>query len=478
MKVEFKSKLDESGILVLCLTESGCKNYNLEKSLADWLSNALSHHDFKGKANSAVLLSAPHTYEQILVVGAGKAKTSQDLVEIGANIAARINCFESKAQVYLDVKLHKIDGAAAHIALGYKLKAYKFNKYKTDATTKTLKELTIQTEQNVKNLFKELDNLADGVLLARDLVNEPANVIYPESFVKIAKKIDGLEVEALDKKAMEKLGMNSLLGVAQGSAMDPYLLVLKYNGADKKKKPIAFVGKGVTFDSGGLSLKPSSSMETMKGDMAGSAVLLALMQTVAKNKLPINAVAVLGLVENMPSHKAQRPGDVVKAMSGTTIEILNTDSEGRLVLADALWYTQETFNPEILIDLATLTGAVVVALGSEYAAILGNDDKLAETLSKAGENTGERVWRLPMGEGYKKEIKSDIADIKNVGSGRGAGTITAAEFLKTFVKEDMPWMHIDIAGVELDSKAGTVYEKGATGFGVRLLYEFLKNHGM
>jgi leucyl aminopeptidase len=328
--------------------------------------------------------------------------------------------------------------------------------------------------------FDELQKIADGAFLTRLVVSEPANVIYPESLAKIAKEeltpLD-VEVEILSHEDMKKLGMNALLAVGQGSENKPRMAILRWNGGEKSQKPIAFVGKGVTFDSGGISLKPGDNMHEMRCDMAGSGTVLGLLKAVAANKLPTNVVGIMAMVENMPSGSAQRPGDVVKSMSGQTIEVLNTDAEGRMVLADAIWYAQDRFDPEAIIDLATLTGAIVVALGHEFAGLFSNDDQLAEQISKAAAATGEKVWRMPMSEHFDKGIDSDIADMQNIGkpSVRG-GSITAAQFLKRFVN-GKKWAHIDIAGVESTTSDDLfLCAKGATGFGVRLLYDFLREN--
>jgi leucyl aminopeptidase len=310
-------------------------------------------------------------------------------------------------------------------------------------------------------------------------VSEPANVIYPKSLAEIAlKELSplGVEIEILGADEMKKLGMNSLLAVAQGSENEPQLAVLRWNGGSKSESPVAFVGKGVTFDSGGISLKPGDNMHEMRYDMAGSGTVLGLLKTVALNKLPVNVVGVMAMVENMPSGSAQRPGDIVKSMSGQTIEVLNTDAEGRMVLADALWYTQDRFNPKTIIDLATLTGAIVVALGHEFAGLFSNCDELAEQIYKSSLSTGEKVWRLPLTEHFDKGIDSEIADMQNIAkSNIRGGSITAAQFLKRFVNGKR-WAHIDIAGVETSDGDLFICSKGSTGFGVRLLYDFLREN--
>ena len=362
------------------------------------------------------------------------------------------------------------------------MQSYRFNKY--FEKRKKDKELTIGSVTVVvadvnaaKKEFVELETLAKNIFFVRDLVSEPANILNPESYAEICKTLakDGLEVEVLGVKEMTKLGMGALLGVGQGSSKESHLVILKWNGLkNSKEQPIAFVGKGVTFDTGGISIKPANNMEDMKTDMAGSAVVVGLLRNLAQRKAKVNAVGVIGIVENMPSGTAQRPGDVVRSMSGQTIEIINTDAEGRLVLADALHYTNTKFKPKFIIDLATLTGAIVVALADVHAGLFSNDDNLSAQLEKAGKASGETVWRLPIGEEYDEMINSDIADMRNTGSGRGAGSITAAQFLKRYVGETK-WAHLDIAGVAWKGKGDPLAVKGATGYGLRLLNQLVKD---
>ncbi len=324
--------------------------------------------------------------------------------------------------------------------------------------------------------FAPLAARAEGVELARDLVSEPPNVLYPESYAERISKLSelGLEIDVLDVPAMTKLGMGSLLGVGQGSARASRLCVLKWMGAkDKKSAPIAFVGKGVTFDTGGISLKPGPGMEDMKGDMGGSAAVVGAMVAIAKRKAKANVVGLVGLVENMPDGNAQRPGDIVKAAAGKTIEILNTDAEGRLVLADVLWYAQKKFNPKAIVDLATLTGAIIISLGHEHAGVFSNNDELSDKLTAAGKASGETVWRLPLGPGYDKQLDSDVADMKNIGN-RSAGSITAAQFLQRFVDEGRAWAHLDIAGTAWKPGNDNPMEPvWATGWGVRILDQLI-----
>ena len=374
---------------------------------------------------------------------------------------------------------------ASEIALGARLGSYSFDKYHTkkkDEDKKTLGQLTVMLDEPAaaEAAFRPNDSLATGVFVTRDLVSEPSNVKYPKTITQDIEALaeDGVEVELFDRDRMASLGMGSLLGVAQGSEHEPYLAIMRWNGAPEglDAQPVAFIGKGVTFDTGGISIKPSQGMEEMKYDMAGAATVIGLMKCLAGRKARVNAVGVVGLVENMPDGKAQRPGDVVTSMSGQTIEVINTDAEGRLVLADALWYTQETFKPQFMVDLATLTGAIIISLGTFQAGLFSNDDELSERLIAAGKESGEEVWRLPLSERYDKDINSAIADMKNVGKGREAGSVTAAQFLQRFVN-DVPWAHLDIAGMAWMKRGDDpTVPKGASGYGVRLLDQLVRSH--
>ena len=359
-----------------------------------------------------------------------------------------------------------------------KLRAYAFDNYRKDGnddgegdSRREPAKVTIHVANlsGAKAAWAEREAIVEGVLMARDLVNEPANVLGPVEFADRAKGLKdlGVEVEVLTEAQMKKLGMRALLGVAQGSPRPPRLVVMRWNGGKAKDKPLAFVGKGVVFDTGGISIKPAGSMEDMKGDMAGAAAVTGLMCALAGRKAKVNAVGVIGIVENMPDGAAQRPGDIVTAMTGRTIEIINTDAEGRLVLADAVAYTEDRFKPKFMIDLATLTGAVIIALGHHFAGMYATEDDLAAALSAAGEATGERVWRMPLAKEYDKLIDSRFANVKNTG-GRAAGSITAAHFIKRFVK-DTPWVHLDIAGTGFGSPQSDVNRSWASGWGVRLL---------
>ena len=362
---------------------------------------------------------------------------------------------------------------------GLKLKSYNFDKYKTKKKDR-LYELDIisKSKSFETNLSKKFDSLIQGINFTKDLVSEPGNILHPDEYAKrlIQLKKIGLKVTVFDKKKLKKLGMNALLGVGQGSIRGSYLVTLEWKGGSNNKKPLAFVGKGVCFDTGGISLKPAKFMEDMTYDMAGSAVVVGLMKNLALRKAKINAVGVVGLVENMPGGNAQRPGDIVKSYSGKTIEVLNTDAEGRLVLADALSYTERKFKPEFIIDLATLTGAIIVALGSEYAGLFSNNDKLSKEIFESGKKVDEKVWRMPLHINYDKLMDSKNADMQNINYVGGAGSTTAAQFLQRFILNKTPWAHLDIAGMAFSKYGGALNSGGATGFGVRLLNQLIEEY--
>jgi leucyl aminopeptidase len=494
MKIDFLDRgLATEGTLVIGAFE-GKKLQGIaadvDKKTDGSLTRAIAAKDFKGKKDEAIRLIAPNSLKisEIILFGLGKETdiTPLTLEELGAKVTAALErCKDKSAFINfpaLNTKILDENAATAHVAYGALLRTWKFDKYQTkkkDQPSCALKTLGFMTDspKAAKKAFEPLNHIAEGVFLTRHVVSEPPNVIYPESLAKIAKDLKklGVGVEVLNESQMKKLGMNALLGVGQGSIRDSQLVVLTWKGGPKSQAPLAIVGKGVTFDTGGISLKPAQDMDDMKADMAGSGVVLGLIRALAGRKAKVNVVGVMGLTENMPSGSAQRPGDIVTSMSGQTIEILNTDAEGRLVLADALWYTQNRFKPQAMIDLATLTGAIVVSLGYEYAGLFSNNDALAERLKDAGDTTGEKLWRLPLADAYDKDIDSGVADVKNIGSGRGAGSITAAQFLQRFVN-DVPWAHLDIAGTAWDKKGRPLSVKGATAFGVRLLNEWIQTH--
>ena len=418
---------------------------------------------------------------EVIVVGAGHRNklTTASIEKLGGYIYNHIESNSANISIINNIESVDLETAGAYLASGIVLKSWKFDKYLSNK--QSCKVLSIECITNYiqinKNKFQVLENINDGVFTVRDMVTEPANVMNSDMIKEVASDLEdlGVKVTVLDKKDMAKLGMNALLGVNKGSDNPPYTIIMEYMNSDNKDTVISLVGKGVTFDAGGICIKPANRMAEMKGDMTGAAVVIGTIKALALQKVGINVVGAIGVVENLISGSAQRPGDVITAMSGTTIEVDNTDAEGRLVLADVLWYVQHKYSPKILIDFATLTGAIQVALGHEFAGYMTNSDELAQHLEKSSRNVGEKIWRLPLHESYETDIKSEIADIKNVGSGRGAGSITAAMFLQHFVKYTTKWAHIDIAATEWDSKDRALSQKGATGFGVRLMTEFIKD---
>ena len=455
------------------------------------LSRALKFSRFAGKSGEMLEVLAPEMLgaSRLLLVGLGKPDTvdAKGLEVIGAQIAARLDgAGETSATFEIEVPKGskvKAGDAAAHLAFGARLRGYSFEKYRTrnlDEFKRHLETVKIATADAAaaRRAWQGLAAVAEGVALARDLVNEPPNVLFPAEFARRAKALAklGVKVEVLGEAEMKKQGFGALLGVGQGSERESQLVVMQWNGARKKGAPVAFVGKGVCFDSGGLSIKPSAGMMSMKGDMGGAAAVTGTMMALAARKARVNAVGVIGLVENMPDGGAIRPDDVLTSLSGQTIEVLNTDAEGRLVLADALTYTQRRFKPRFIIDLATLTGAIVQTLGFEHAGVFANDDKLAERLTEAGRVTGERVWRLPLDPAYDKMIRSKIADVKNIG-GANSGSITAAQFLKRFIENGTVWAHLDIAGVAWqDGEQKPMIPSWGTGWGVKLLDRLVREH--
>ena len=489
MKTVFDNiALPRKGVLVVGVFADGELTTTarmVDQKTGGTVTRALKSGRFTGKANQQLELVAPAglSASRVLLVGLGKPEKidALGLQAVGGSIVSAVNrAGEGSVAVAVDAMRGgkmKPPEMAAHIAYGARLGSYRFDRYRTKEKPDkkpSLATLTVMLRDATaaRALFSRMDKVADGVFLTRDLVSEPANVIYPATLAQHARSLAklGVAVEVMGRARMARLGMGALLGVAQGSQREPHLVIMRWNGAPKgaRQKPIAIVGKGVTFDSGGISIKPSAGMEDMKWDMGGSAVVIGLMRALAARKAGADVVGVVGLVENMPSGAAQRPGDVVTSLSGQTIEVINTDAEGRLVLADALWYTQGRFKPRAMIDLATLTGAIIVALGHSHAGLFSNDDELAAWITDAGVAEGERVWRLPLHESYESDIDSDIADMKNVGAGRGAGSISAALFLQRFVN-DVPWAHLDIAGTTWSKKTTPTVPKGGTAFGVRLL---------
>ncbi|MDA9653346.1 leucyl aminopeptidase [Candidatus Pelagibacter sp.] len=403
-----------------------------------------------------------------------------DIENLGAEFCGRINYGKNSGySINSDSITSKHKNFIGYFLHGLNLKSYEFNKYKTKKETRLISINVIgnKNKLSVKDQIK-FKAIEEGTFFARDLVSEPGNILHPDEYAKrinSLKKV-GLKINIYDEKKLKKLGMNALLGVGQGSIRGSYLVTMEWNGLKDKSKPLAFVGKGVCFDTGGISLKPAKFMEDMTYDMAGSAVVVGLMKNLALRKSKINAVGVVGLVENMPGGNAQRPGDIVKSYSGKTIEILNTDAEGRLVLADALTFTEKKFKPKFMVDLATLTGAIIVALGSEYAGLFSNDDKLSKQIVNAGEKVEEKVWRMPLHKNFDKLINSKNADMQNINYVGGAGSTTAAQFLQRFILNKTPWAHLDIAGMAFSKYGGALNSGGATGFGVRLLNQLIEDN--
>ena len=447
-----------------------------EQATSGAIGRALAAAEFTGKKGQSATILAPGAgLARVVAVGLGKAaERTRLLVEEAGGTAASLLSREPVAALAADALAPELAAAAAHGAV---LRSYRFDRYRTQEKADEkprLERISVLARDPAaaRAAHAPMQAIAEGAFLTRDLVSEPANLLNPAEFAERCRPLAdlGLTVEVLGPAEMRGLGFGALLGVARGSANEPRMVVLQWRGAPAARaaeKPLAFIGKGVTFDTGGISIKPAGGMEDMKWDMAGAGTVVGLMRVLASRKAPVNAVGLVGLVENMPSGTAQRPGDVVKTASGQTVEVINTDAEGRLVLADVLWYCQSRFDPRFMIDLATLTGAIIVSLGHEQAGLFSNDDALAEKLLQAGKETGERLWRMPLGEGYDKQLKSDIADMKNV-TGRPGSAITAAQFVQRFVNEK-PWAHLDIAGMAWATKDAALVPKGATSFGVRLL---------
>lgn len=455
---------------------------------ASLISRLIEVTGFKGKLGATVETMAPEGAgaDRLVLVGVGDpAKLeSDDWLKLGGAAFAKIGHAKTATAVLALPEAAVSPENAADFALGMLLRAYRFDKYKTkknddnDTEPKGNVTITLQTSDHAaaKEAFAGAEAVAAGVRLARDLVNEPANILGPVEFAEKAVKLEklGVKVEILTEKDLKKLGMGALLGVAQGSVRPPRIAIMEWNGDKEKESPVAFIGKGVVFDTGGISIKQASGMEEMKGDMGGAAAVTGLIHALAARKAKVNAVGIIGLVENMPDGNAQRPGDIVTSMSGQTIEVLNTDAEGRLVLADVLWYANDRFKPRFMVDLATLTGAIMVALGLHRAGLFSNDDTLAGQLYTAGEATGEKLWRMPLGAEYDKMIDSKNADMKNIG-GRNGGSITAAQFLKRFVG-DTPWAHLDVAGTAIGAPTNEYSQSWASGFGVRLLDRLVRDN--
>ncbi len=446
------------------------------KSDFSYISDLLKTSDLK----KSILVFKINSKKTIFLISIKKDIKISDVESLGAKFHGHIDYNQRNNYIInLDTINSKIENFAGYFLHGLKLKSYEFNIYKSKKEKKVIvvniigKKIKISNQNQLR--FKALE---EGTFFARDLVSEPGNILHPDEYAKRINSLKkyGLKINIYDEKKLKKLGMNALLGVGQGSIRGSYLVTIEWNGIKKNIKPLAFVGKGVCFDTGGISLKPAKFMEDMTYDMAGSAAVVGLMKNLAIRKAKINAVGVVGLVENMPGGNAQRPGDIVKSYSGKTIEILNTDAEGRLVLADALTFTEKKFKPKFIVDLATLTGAIIVSLGSEYAGLFSNDDKLSNQLLKVSEKVEEKLWRMPLNKNYDKLIDSKNADMQNINYVGGAGSTTAAQFLQRFILKKTPWAHLDIAGMAFSKYGGALNSGGATGFGVRLLNQLIEDN--
>ncbi len=484
MKISF-ADTRPSGDYALVLPVAGKDRATLNSlgSAQPSVSAALDRQRFEGDAASVSEQFVDDNGEvrRVLLVGIGAGANGGEAAEkLGGTAAARLLASGEKRAV-IDISGLNYDAdAAARVALATVLRSWRHDRYRTklkENQKPTLEEVVVVgggegADERYKSRWAPV---AEGVSLTRELVTEPANIIYPESFVervRAALEGSGVEIEVLDRAQMEKLGMGALLGVAQGSSREARLLILKWNGSGKDDQATAFVGKGVTFDTGGISIKPAAGMEAMKWDMGGAGAVVGAFKALALRKAKANLVGICGLVENMPGGNAQRPGDVVTTMSGQTVEVINTDAEGRLVLADAVTYVQRNYKPSTIIDLATLTGAILISLGHEWAGLFSNNDELSSELLKAAGESGDKLWRMPMAEPFDRLIDSPIADMKNVGPREG-GSITAAQFIQRFIENGVRWAHVDMAGKAWSDKPSSTYEKGATGFGVRLLDQYV-----
>jgi leucyl aminopeptidase len=485
LKIKFNDNFIKNNLLVFCNDKKKLPDLSnlLNKNQINFIKKFIDECDFKKKKFFDLNIDPKHKIAIVNFNPKSKQNLTLEIEELGAKIYDQFkllnifSIFTIKENLEYFLKLDK--KFINKFLFGMFLRSYNFQKYKTKIDKN---HISITLPKGLEKKISEFDSkymsLVEGINFTKDLVSEPGNILHPDEYVNRLKKLKslGLKVTIFDKYKLKKLGMSALLGVGQGSVRGSYLATIEWNGSSKKKQPIAFVGKGVCFDTGGISLKPAKFMEDMTYDMAGSAVVVGLMKTLALRKAKVNVVGVVGLVENMPDGNAQRPGDIVKSYSGKTIEILNTDAEGRLVLADALSYTEKKFKPKFIVDLATLTGAIIVSLGSEYAGLFSNDDKISDQLSKAGEKVGEKVWRMPLNDNYDKLIDSKKADMQNINYVGGAGSTTAAQFLQRFILNKTPWAHLDIAGMAFSKYGGALNSGGATGYGVRLLNQLIEDN--
>ena len=480
IKINFKKQVfnKSSENLILFVDENfniSSLKKNISNSDYSYISDLLKTRDSKKK----IITFDINSKRKIILVSLKRNVTNSEVENLGADCYKIIKELKkSNFFINSDTATNKSKNFVGHFLHGIKLKSYLFEKYKSKKTNKDIVLNIFGKNIPSINDQAKFNAIEEGTFYARDLVSEPGNVLHPDEYAKRINSLKkfGLKVNVYDEKKLKKLGMNTLLGVGQGSIRGSYLVTMEWNGLKNKSRPLAFVGKGVCFDTGGISLKPAKFMEDMTYDMAGSAVVVGLMKNLALRKAKVNAVGVVGLVENMPGGNAQRPGDIVKSYSGKTVEILNTDAEGRLVLADAITYTEKKFKPRFIIDLATLTGAIIVSLGSEYAGLFSNDDKLSKQLIEAGKNVEEKVWRMPLNKNYDKLIDSKNADMQNINYVGGAGSTTAAQFLQRFILNKTPWAHLDIAGMAFSKYGGALNSGGATGYGVRLLNQFIEDN--
>ncbi len=480
IKINYKNSVSKklSSNLVLFTNENfnitNIKKY-ISSSEYSYISELLKTGDLK----KDLFIFELSSKKKIVLISIKKNLKNSEIENLGAKFFGRINFGKnSEYLINTDSIIDKQKNFIGHFLHGLRLKSYQFLKYKTKKDNRNISLNIIGKNKTSEQNQLRFRSLEEGTFFARDLVSEPGNVLHPDEYAKRIKSLKkyGLKINIYDEKKLKKLGMNTLLGVGQGSIRGSYLVTMEWKGLKNNSKPLAFVGKGVCFDTGGISLKPAKFMEDMTYDMAGSAVVVGLMKNLALRKAKINAVGVVGLVENMPGGNAQRPGDIVKSYSGKTVEVLNTDAEGRLVLADALTYTEEKFKPKFIVDLATLTGAIIVSLGSEYAGLFSNDDKLSKQLIDVGNEVEEKVWRMPLNKNYDKLIDSKNADMQNINYVGGAGSTTAAQFLQRFILNKTPWAHLDIAGMAFSKYGGALNSGGATGFGVRLLNQLIEEY--
>ena len=474
LKLDFVGKVpkDAKDNEIILVKDKSFKNKILKSSNKSLFNNKLfSENKFLSKSINDI---------NYIFVNCMNSKTSLDYEKLGSKLYVFLKNNKIEKSFLSSNTSYLTNVQFERFLHGIKLKSYEFSIYKTDKSINEITNIYILGDKSKKiNVLRnKLNSILEGVFLTRDLVSEPGNILHPDEYAKRITKLRkfGLKVTTYDKKKLKKMGMNALLGVGKGSIRGSYLVTIEWNGAKNKSKPLGFVGKGVCFDTGGYSLKPAKFMEDMTYDMAGSATVVGLMKTLALRKSKINAVGVVGLVENMVSGNAQKPGDIVKSYSGKTIEVLNTDAEGRLVLADALTFTEEKFKPQFIVDLATLTGAIIVSLGSEYAGLFSNNNKLSKQLIDAGESVEEKLWRMPLNDNFDKLINSKNADMQNINYVGGAGSTTAAQFLQRFIINKTPWAHLDIAGMAFSKYGGALNSGGATGYGVRLLNKLIEDN--